>query len=202
MTFSSNSLNEILRPNARIHFLGFVANGHQLQSAGWEISADQHFDHSRGSGISVRLALQNKQANLQMITQPMTWGFENLNKFHSELEFEICAVASSIHFHVMPMREIGSWSALDMTPALFEPMKSERKKLSDIVPFQTLNNSVDMYLEEKAVSELLELIKKKQVPVQDAIRKRNELRGWRAKNLDDFGKYNPQHEIKAQLVAI
>lgn len=220
MTFTRNLHSEIERIPisypVKVFFAGFESDTFRLQRAGWQLSMENTIEMCR-DGHTVRLAMKHEQARLYALTNRVPLGSRYLaavtfgetqavRQFIESVQFDVICVAPAIQFQVIPEMGPMSFQAIDATPQFMDRKTVDLETIGMFKPL-ALSEDVELYVPEKSVPELLELIRQKQEPIQKELREKKRKAAMRedvrAQMLgDDFSGYKPQRDIRAQILSI
>lgn len=191
-------------PVCEISFAGFRATTLGLQNAGWELSARQGHSPNR-AGYDIQLMMNHSGGGLTMLSsmQMIDYSFLRDKMMSNEMHFDVVGLQVGERSFFMPKVrpfEIDfsarSFNAIDATPSL-ERIDLNKIDLMKFGVFKKINDSANIFLPEKTISELMDDILSKQKPIQDEIRKNRK----REEFVQDFNR-NPNEEIKVQLIAV
>lgn len=190
-------------PICEVEFAGFRSDTYTLQRAGWQLSAEQDFNHAR-----VRLALKYEPAQLYAMTNSVS--YSDLIRFDggswrgkiTPLTFRVQWVSTTPRIEIWSEPSYGSVS---FQPIDCEPILAQReaKSIEDLIPFRPISTEApELVIAPDRVSEVLDMILKCQDPRQAEIREAQRRQSW--KDAQDGGKFghNPAKDIKAQIIAI
>ena len=188
-----------------------MSDTYTLQQEGWELSIqrDNQYD-------SFRLAGRNPKARIYFVSEPNRMRVDSfLMGRYTNIEFARREL-ESLCFHVFYLGSVEGlriiypvsrapcsvgWQSIDATPC-YEAIDQRELRLDEWIPFKTIaDTNVEFALENKDVSELLEVIKKKQKPKQLEIIRKNRMAKERELREGELG-HDPRGDIKAQLIAI
>lgn len=201
------SVDTLIRsPIVQVNFAGFRSTTAELQRNGWALSAYQDFD-CRMAARTVRLMMHHESGGLTMVSKLWLSDMGDIQRVMQNQAlppFDVIGVSldgRSTFVSIPKPLEI------DFQPGMFKPIDAmpsvDRIDLSafDFTKFgvfKPLNESTNIYVEEKSVPELLKLIEEKQAPKQAEIRKKNRTKEF----MEQAFKESPNQHIKAQLIAI
>ncbi len=212
MTSMRSSVSDIpMSYPFKVCFAGFESDTLRLHRAGWKISAEQNLSLRNGMP-TVRLAFRHDGLRLTALTDEVVldrklYGLihnerEKLWGFYGEIVFNVRYVAPEIHIqtHGM-MRDMEfSWKAVDPVPQ----MQTYRHNLNDIAMFKTIDvgDGVELYVEEKSVGELLDLIRTKQSVTQKELREKHRKAQERERVQAQLDEFQPARNIKASILTL
>lgn len=211
MTFTRNSVSDLpMSYPFKVLFAGFESDTLKLHKAGWKISAEQFLSFSHHHPM-VRLAFRHEGCRLTALTDDVIldrsyFGIvanerEKLWSFYGGIYFNVRYVAPEIHMvsHAGPIQS--NWQAVDPIPQI---MQTHSTNLNDIAMFKTIAvaDGVELYVPEKDVSELLEMIVKKQAVTQRELREKHRKQQAREDVQVQLDQYQPARNIKAQILTL
>lgn len=184
-----------------VRFAGFESDTLTLQRSGWQLSMERDPYHD-----GIRLALKHEAARVYALTNTVQVRRYMLEQMQSGIRhdtvlprFDVVLMGNNVQLQIFPMRQVGSWAAIDATPQI---VSSKNVSFEDMVPFRPISSDApEIVVADKSVMELLEMIRKKQDPKQAEIRKRARQAAWlEAEGLREG--YNPAADIRCQIVSL
>lgn len=213
----------IFSPIAEIHFAGFKSTGHDLQRAGWQVSAYE-MNHDRYEGVrkNVQLMFFHDRNRITMVTEMVFFDVREMMSASRDFEMQyMCKpptreifkvigfnihngptniIANYKHESVEFMfREQPVFRPVDMMPR-YNKIDLDGVDLRRWGVFKQIDDTKNIFLPEKTIDELMKDILKKQEPAQKDIRAKRRTKEFMK---DNFGENDrmPGEEIKLQLVA-
>lgn len=196
----------VLSEPADVYWSGFRSDTRTLQQAGWEIAAEEEVMYDR-----LRLLLRNRDLKLYALTDYAGYEYRarpwrEYSIYHARgsrppLLFQVvmCAPRIEIHRHAaMGATSFDNFRQIDAEPQFLHDV--EIKSIDDFKIFATpLARTEEIIVDPMTVSEMLDQIRKMQVPEQERIRQKERLAASRAAMNPEVA---PRQVFHAQVISI
>jgi len=187
----------------KVFFCGLESNLHKLQNEGWQVAVEMYRMEAY-AGRRVTFAFRHSSIKMTMIgnvelSDHLLFNPNTLVNYFQHICINIQYIAPTIQVVQYPMAtsQTSDFYPIDCTPTYAKTDKP--LNLNDI--FQPINKDVELYVLEKDIGELMDIIHKKQAPKQREIReKRRREIITDTSNIDINNSYDIRKDIKLQLV--
>jgi hypothetical protein len=184
----------VLSRPAEVWWSGFRSTTPQLQQHGWEIAAEESVYDGR-----IRLMLRHQEMRLYAITRTTEWDYMAMDRIGAPLVFQVVGAAPRMECHVTA--EIGAgWADFRQVDALPQFVERNIQTAEDLRIFATpLVRTEELIVEPQTVAQLLEQVRKMQVPEQERIRAKQRLAENRQGQPIEI---HPRQQFHAQILSI
>ena len=187
-------LPRILSRPLRVAWGGWQSDTYTLQKRGWEIAAEQDVREQ-----ALRLVLRHRAWKLYGISRRIDFDFQRImsNAYYNvNVTIDIVHMASDL---VMQMHETGPMN-FKMIDAMPQYVETRIRRIEDFGFFVTpLVRTHELIVDPEKIGEALEQIRQAQLPEQEAIRKRAQLRESRDAM---FRQVEDVQQFHAQVISI
>lgn len=184
----------------RVEWAGFTSTTALLQQQGWEISAEQDILRN-----SLRICMRHRGCRLYALSELLDVDYHRAQYLSDagglgSLTLRVKFVASDIAINIMD--NLSAFKPIDAMP---QYTRREIQSIKDLAIFSVpMVRTNEILVDPTKIGEILELIQIAQLPEQEAIRKREQLRQRRV----EFGRclsendFREEQTFHAQLVSV
>lgn len=176
----------ILSQPVELHWNGWRSTTHELQSAGWSISAEQNIER-----MTMQMAFRSPMGDAYGVSSQVPWEYMQDRQFgfgtiplHADMRF-----GREVTFHT-----VGGFPAFDAIDAQPRMTSERRARLEDFAHFAApLVRTRQLVVPEESVSDLMERILKLQQPDRTERLRESVREGSRIEM--------PKHKFHAQIMS-